>query len=405
LASDWGELRATGQAFLRDFEDGLPQSFVGQFAFTDTVLNPPGLYETPLEIPQIQVDMRLRLNPFSIDLGQVFVQADDVSILTKGRFAATQDGWDVAVDTQIPHMDHAGLLRLWPEAAMVKVRRWLVNQVPEGKYTDLNLAIRNRPGQPPQVAGTYAFEAANVKFLKTMPPIIGGAGVGTFTSESFSTTLSAGKVLAPEGGEIDVAGSTLFIPDLRLDPRPAEYDLNLRGSITAALSLMDFHPLNLTSRAKLQPDVADGQVAVNVALTHPMKRGVVPSEVGVEVNATLFDLASSDLIPNRSLAARRLRLFANKERLEITGPATVDGVAIDGAWVQRFDGSGSRLQAGLTLSQAALTAFNVSLPPGSVSGSSPALIDLRIPVARATPPASLLTKRTAERPFCGATVP
>lgn len=379
MASDWGQIRATGQTFLKDVVDGLPQSFVGQFAFTNTVINPPGLYETPLTLPQIQVDMRLQLNPFTVDFGQVFVQSDDVTVLGNGRFAATPEGWDVGFDAQIPRMDHAGLLRLWPETTMFKVRRWLVNQIPDGTYTDLNVAFRKRPDQSPQMAGNFVFEDATVKFLNTMPPILGGAGVGSFTTETFSTTLNAGKVTAPEGGDMDVAGSTLFIGDLSLDPRQGEYDINLRGSMTATLSLMDFHPLNLTSRANLSADVADGQVTANVALTHPMKRGVVPTEVGVEITATLSNLASSGLIPGRRLEARRLDLFANKERLEIGGQASLDGVSIDGTWEQRFDGSGSRLQAGLTLSQSVLSAFNVSLPPGSVSGATPARIDLRIP--------------------------
>jgi hypothetical protein len=378
ITSDWGQLRATGQAFLKDVTDGLPQSLVGQFGFTDTVFNPPGVYEDGLSLPQMQVDMRLNLKPFAIDLGQVFVQSDDVSILTTGRFAATDAGWDVALDTQIDRMEHADLLRLWPATVMAKVRGWMVDQVPLATYKDFHLAFRQRPGQEAQMAGNYAFEGSEVWFLNSMPPIEGGAGLGSFTADVFSTTLDAGTIRAPSGGAMNVAGSTLFLPDLSLDPRPAEYDLQLSGSMTAALALMDLPPLGLTSRAKLPVDVADGRVQMSITLTHPMKRGIVPSEVGVGVTAVLRDLSSDRLIPNRRLSADRLTLFADKTRLEIEGPATVDGVAINGSWVQRFDGSGSRLQAGMTLSERSLTAFNVALPPGSVAGSSPGRLDLRI---------------------------
>ena len=383
LTSDWGQLQATGQAFLKDITDGLPKAFVGQFAFTDTVFSPPGLYDTPLDLPAIQVDMRLRLDPFAIDLGQVFVQSNDVTVLSHGRFVATDQGWDVAVDTTVDQMDHAGLMRLWPTGAIASVRGWMANQIPQAIYRDFTMAFRKRPGTPAQSAGTFAFEDTTIQFLNTMPPIIEGAGLGTFTSEMFSTTLTAGRIIAPQGGDMDVAGSTLVMPDLALNPRPAEYDLNLRGSLTSALALMDLKPMGYTSLARLPADVAAGDVALNVRLTHPMKTGIVSSEVGVVVNATLSDIASSGLIPERRLVADQLRLYADKERLEIAGLATVDGVAIDGTWVQRFDGSGSRLQAGLTLSETSMAAFNVSLPPGSVSGASAARLDLRIPPARA----------------------
>lgn len=379
VQSDWGEAQATGQAFLQDVTDGLPQSLVGQFTLSETVLSPPGLYDAPLVLDQAQIDMRLKLAPFALDIGQIYVESQDVAVLSDGRLRATDAGWDVALDTRIERMAHADLLRLWPVTAMPSVRGWMVSQIPQATYRDVTLAFRKRAGAAAQTAGTYAFSDTTVQYLNTMPPVTGAKGVGTFTSEMFATTLSSGTITAPLGGDMDVAGSTLIMPDLQQDPRPAEYDMNVQGSLTAALALMDLPPMGYTSLAGLPADVADGQVTLNMQMTHPMKTGIVSSEVGVTVNATLSDVASDGLIPARQLAADRLRLYADKERLEIAGPATIDGVPLNGTWVQRFDGTGSRLNAGLTLSPAALSAFNVSLPPGTVAGAAAARIDLAIP--------------------------
>jgi hypothetical protein len=379
VSSDWGNLRATGHAFAQDITDGLPQSLVGQFTFTDTLINPPGLYEGGLTLPHAQVDMRLNLQPFAIDLGQVLVQTDDVSILTNGRLAATNAGWDVAIDTQVSQIDHSALMRIWPETAMFKVRRWLAAQIPLATYSDIYLAMRKQPGQAAQVAGNFAFADAEVWFAKSMPPIEHGAGVGAFNSETFTVSIDAGHVTAPQGGTINLAGTTMHIPDLKQDPRPAEYDLRLSGPVTATLSMLDMPPLGLIARAKLPIDVAQGRVSAQVDMTHPMRRGNTPADFGVSVNAVLHGVESDRLIPNRSLSAQRLDLYADKSRLEIAGAAVVDGVAVDGTWVQRFDGSGSRLQAGLTLSEASMQAFNVKLPPGSVTGRAAGRIDMRLP--------------------------
>ncbi|MCK0119668.1 DUF3971 domain-containing protein [Loktanella sp. F6476L] len=383
VSSDWGNLRANGQAFLKDIEDGLPQSLVGQFSFADTLLNPPGLYENGLTLPNTQVDMRLNLSPFAIDLGQVFVQTETVNILSKGRFAATDAGWDVAVDAGIDQFDQAALLQLWPAQSLGKVRGWLERQVPLADYSDLHFAFRKRPGAAAQVAGNYAFENAEIWFLNSMPPIVGAAGLGTFTADTFTTTLDAGHVAAPVGGRLDATGSVLHMPDLKQDPRPAEHDIRLSGSMTAVMSMMDLPPLGFTTRAKLPVDVADGSVNARINLRHPMRRGNTPADFDVEVTAELRGINSNRLIPNRRLSADRLSLFADQTRLEISGAATVDGIGMNGSWVQRFDGTGSRLQAGLTLSENAMRAFNVSLPPGSVAGTAPARIDLRIPSGQA----------------------
>lgn len=378
VSSDWGNLRANGQAFLKDITDGLPQSLVGQFSFTDTLLNPPDLYENGLRLPQMQVDMRLNMQPFTIDLGQIYVQADDVDILSSGRFAATDAGWDVALDLGIGALDHRALMRLWPAQSLGSVRGWMDRQIPLATYHDLHVGFRKRPGVAAQVAGTFAFEDAEIWYLNTMPPVVGAAGLGSFTSDTFTTTLDAGRITAPVGGSLDGAGTVLHMPDLSLDPRPAEYDIRLSGSMTAVMSMIDLPPLGLAALAQLPVDVADGQVSAQIDMRHPMRSGNTPADFEVAVNADLRNITTTRLIPNRRLTADRLSLYADKTKLEISGAATVDGIAMDGGWVQRFDGSGSRLQAGLTLSQRALDAFNVALPPGAVSGRAPARIDLRL---------------------------
>ncbi|MBB5721740.1 hypothetical protein FHS72_001352 [Loktanella ponticola] len=383
ISSDWGELRANGQAFLKDIQDGLPQSLVGQFSFTDTVLTPPGIYDDGLTLPLMQVDMRLHMRPFAIDLGQVFVQADDVNLLTKGRFAATDAGWDVAVDSHISEMNHAALLRLWPASIGGASRGWLERQIPDAIYTDVHFALRKAPGLPPQVGGNFAFSQADVRFLNTMPPVIDGSGVGAFTDQTFTVTVDDGLVTAEQGGVVDLGGTTLHVADINMDPRQAEYDLHVAGPATAVMSLLDVPPLGLISRAKLPIDMANGHVDAQIALTHPMRRGNQAADFVVSANAVLRHLSSDRLIPNRSLSADRLSLYVDKTRLEIEGPATVDGITIDGKWVQQFDGSGSRLQAGLTLSQAAMDAFDITLPPGSVAGSSAGQIDLRLQTGQA----------------------
>lgn len=378
IRSEWGQTRATGQALLQDITDGLPRALVGQFSFTGTRLNPPDLYDDGLDLPQMQVDMRLTLRPFAVDLGQVFVQTDAARILGKGHLAATDQGWDVGFDARIGQLDHAGVLQFWPVGIMAKVRSWVAAQITQARFEDIYIALRKHPGQPVQAAGHFAFADTHIKFLKDMPPLTGAAGVGSFTTNTFTATLNSGIVTAAVGGAVDASGSTLHLPDLKQIPRPAEYDLRLDGSMTATLALMDLPPLSLTSKAKLPVDVAQGRVRAQVDLTHPMRRGNTPSDVGVQVNAVLENLRTSRLIPNRRLSADRLVVTADKTRLEIGGAATIDGVPVTGDWVQRFDGTGSRLQAAVTLSQDGLNAFNIALPPGTVAGRTAAAIDLRI---------------------------
>lgn len=375
IQSDWGEAQAAGQALLTDLDGGLPAGFISQFTLRNMIFDPPGVYDASVQIDAAQIDLRLGLAPFTVDIGQLFVQAQGVDVLATGNLIATPEGWDIGLDVQVPQASQPDLMALWPPGAITVVRDWF-DAALQTELSNLAVGVRVPPGQPPIMAGSFEFADTQVQVMRTLPLIQDGAGVASFAGGAFHLSLERGHVIAPEGGRLDLAGSVMTIPDLRPRVKNAVYDLELGGSVTAALSILDQPPFRYLSKANLPVTLLDGRAQVSAQIAMPIKRVVTGDEVNFDVTARLRDVRSTRLVPNRTLVASRLALTADKAGMTVTGAASLDGVPISGNWRQSFRGEGGRLRAEVGLSQDALDSFNIGLPRGSVSGRGVGDLDL-----------------------------
>src|SRR5690606_18303646 len=72
VASDTLNAEITGHAYLRDLtEQGFPRALVTQLQLNRLRVAPLGLFADTLSFDQGAADVRLRLNPFTLDIGQL----------------------------------------------------------------------------------------------------------------------------------------------------------------------------------------------------------------------------------------------------------------------------------------------------------------------------------------------
>lgn len=380
VAGDLGRARAEGQMILGPLRNGLPQSLVGQFRLADVALARPGGAD-PIALDRAQVDIKLDLAPFALTFGAIYAETASLALHGTGAMRATDLGWQTAFDISLPDASHADMLALWPAGQMPGVRSWSDWAIADtARYSDLQVSLRKAPDGPLRVAGSLGFADLDLRYLETMPPITAGRGTASFTDAIFAVALDSGTVTAPTGGTVDLAGSTMTIPDLKAAVRPAQYDLRLRGPIPAMLSLTDLPPMGYMTAAGLGTDVATGSAVVRMDLRHPLKETMTGAEVAFSASADLSGVSSSTLIAGRDLRADSLRLTMDKTAIEIAGRATVDGLPLDASFEQVFGaGTGGRLQGQARVSDAGLRAFGIALPPGTVSGEGTVSLNLSFP--------------------------
>ncbi|WP_299772339.1 AsmA-like C-terminal region-containing protein [uncultured Tateyamaria sp.] len=395
VESAWITAQIDGQAVLGLDDQGGLDDLVGQFRATSLSANPDNLYPEPIEMQAAQLDFRLRLDPFRLDIGQALFQDHGQNLIAQGSLLAAPDGWSYELDAQVAGMMPERLLEIWPDRYAPKARKWVLENLQEGFMRDIDVALRDTPGSPTVAYAGFAYEDARVRYLKTMPPVEQARGSASLLDGRFVVAVDQGFVASPRGGRIDVSGSSFIIPDVRArEGVPAVVRLETDGTVTAGLSLLDLPPLSVMERAGLSPTLADGRLQAAGTLAFAMKKGLKPQDVEYDATGTARDVLSTTLIEGRRLAADTLRVIASQNRVEVSGPGTLDGVPFDARWAQPL-GQGSPQPSQVTgtieLSERTIDAFELGLPPGLVTGRGTGDITIDLPVGGGVPSFALST--------------
>ena len=397
VRGDAGHGRVSGRVLLREPGlGGFPRTFVGQLHLDEVEIGAEELFVEPVTLEGGSIDLRLRLDPFSVEIGRMVLPVagpDAPPLRLGGRIAGRDDGWHVAIDATAERIASDALKAAWPLPVAPKVRGWLARNVTHATLSEVAAALRYESGQPkPELSLSFLFDEAEIRALRTLPPITGGRGYGSITDHRLALSLEAGGVEVPGRGRLDLAGTTMVVPDTRIKPAPAEFEIETEGPVPALLALLDEEPFRFLSKAGRTPDLARGRVRLHTSLGLPLKKGIKPPDMALAAEGEVTDLSSDTIVKGRELRAERMRLAVTKETISAEGEATVAGVPFDGRWEQAIGGEArgtGRVTGEIGVSREGLAAFGIALPDGLLSGAGRAEIDLAL--APDTPPAIELT--------------
>ncbi|MFN7599376.1 MAG: DUF3971 domain-containing protein [Cereibacter sp.] len=374
-------LTASGAIRVPGLAEGQPRAFISQMKIRDLRIDPAGLFEEPVVFSEGAVDARLRLDPFRIDIGQIALNEGNRRLQARGVALAESAGWNLSLDVALNEIRHDRLLALWPVGLVPKTRAWLVSNVQEGVLSNVKGGVRLRPGQEPRLSLGYDFAGAEVRFVRTLPPVRDAHGYSTILDSTHTTVLDRGGVTPPQGGRIDVAGSVIRVPDITQRPARAQITLKTKSSITAAMSLLDEPPFGFLTKADFPVSLAEGQAELTANLRFPLQPKVQAQDVVFDVTGTLGDVTSAGLVRGKTLRADRLLLKADNTGLRISGKARLGNAAFDGTWIQEFGPAFrgiSRIEGEAEISDAALQEFGIRLQADSVTGKGTARLEMDI---------------------------
>ncbi len=178
-------------------------------------------------------------------------------------------GWSGGLDVALGRIDADRLVKLWPVSVVPKTRDWLAANVGQGQFLDLDAGLRFTPGEEPRFALDYDFAEAEVRFIRTLPPVTGGRGRATIIGNAYTVVLEDGHVIAPNGGRVEAAGSVLTVTDIRKFPADAVVQLTTVSDLTSALSLLDQEPFRFLTKAGRPVDLGQGTARLKSTLRFP----------------------------------------------------------------------------------------------------------------------------------------
>ena len=379
VQTEAGKLVLEGQGYLREVKDGIPAVMLGQFKVTELAADPEGIFANQVMLTGGAADLRLRIDPFGLDIGQLVLEDGDQSYLVKGKVRADDKGWHLALDARAEQIDPKRLIAFWPVVAVPNTRRWIEENVNAASLFNVNGALRVDTGKKPVIGLGFEFRDANVRFMKTLPPVQAGMGHAEIANSVFTLVVDGGRVTAPEGGKLDATGTVFQIPDIDIKGPPAVIRLKARGPIPAAMSLLNQPPFRIMEKAGQPVDLAQGTAEIEGEIRLRLVKKILIDDVDYSVNARLSDVRSEKLIEGRVLKADLLTLEATPEQVEISGAGTLGILPVRGSWQQKMgpENAGiSRVEGTVELSQRFIDEFGIGLPKGSVSGAGVGRIEI-----------------------------
>ncbi|MFD0858353.1 hypothetical protein [Roseovarius aquimarinus] len=380
VESEWVTARAEGIAHLVGGASGWPDELVAQLQVSEITADPADLYDSPVEIDGAALDLRLRLEPFHLTIGQLSLSDAGRHLVLKGDLRGEEEGWDLALDGRLDGIDRDRLMALWPEAAVPNTRRWVSENVAEAELSNVQLALRSPPKHRADVFLGFDFEGMEARFIKEMPPIRAMSGKAQLLDGRFAIAAESGWVDPGMGGRIDIAGTSFAVPEVDMEDPPAEVRLRTQSSIPAALALIDTEPLSILSKQGRAPDIAEGRARIDARLGFALKKDLQTDDVAFEVAGSLADVSSEVLVPGRVLRAPSLTLDVDEKGLRVAGAGQLGEVPFNGVYTAALgpDAGGGQVEGRITLSEGFAREFGLGLPPGSITGAAPGWIEIAL---------------------------
>ncbi len=381
-----GEVQATGHVYLRDLDGNWPRSFLGQFRI-ERLAYSGDIFQAPLSLEDVRMDVRLRLDPFSVELAQLVVDNEGIPLQANGSVSARNGLWFATIDATTDRVDASRVLEMWPKALAPKTRSWVAGHVKGGVLHNASAAVRYKTGgMAPEYSLSFEVEDGAARILSGMPMLDGVRALATIRDSAFVLAMDQGGMTVGTGERIDLAGSMFLVPDLRAKPGQGVIEIDVTGSLTAVLTALNSRPLRVMERASQPPDIAIANAEARAVVRLPLIDGLQQDDVTYQVDARIRNVHSESLVKNRVFASPELVLAANESGIGVVGSATLDDVPLTASWRQPFGvgaSDGGRIKGTVNLSQEAAAAFGVPLPPTSISGSAVAQFDLALPATGA----------------------
>ncbi len=380
LSSDMVRVNAHGEALIGSLSQGLPEEFLVQLTLNEFRANPRNLDDDPVALERSYADFRLNLDPFELDLGQLVVRQNGNQIVLDGHLATEGENWAYALNGHMDEVVPESVLALWPKSFKNKLRKWIDQNIYKATLHDIDLAVRSKGAEPPDVYVDFQFRDADVKAVKTMPPVRDGVGFGVLKDHQLHITAEAGYVEADQGGRLDVTGTNMVILNTRIKQSPAVVHAQARGPVEAVLSLLDRKPLELFAKANLPVDFASGWADLEGEIELVLKDKLPIEEVAYDVRGNLSNVRSDHFLPGKEMRGE-LQVTATPDRVEVWGDGTLAGIPATAKWHMlggKENAGRSWLSGTAELSEAALETFQVGLPKGTVSQSGQATYDMDI---------------------------
>ena len=285
---------------------------------------------------------RVTIDNFTLDTGNTSAAASGTIEHTGAGLLA--GGWpqefDVALQLNVQNALLNDFPHLWPARVGPRTRSWVTKHIHDGAIDDMKAVLEFHADTAPDAAkpvdvsrfdGTFSYHNLTVEYFAPLEPVRGIDGTGTFDRTRIDFAPTSGHVL---DGQFESGTVKLF--KLDTNDETADVDVNIRGPLHDALTVLDTEPLGYAKLLSLDAAHAAGTFDAHMFFEVPLKHDLDFDEVVYHAEADLSGVAVPQALFGQDLGAGSFKMTIDRNALKIDGDAELTGVPVKLDWTENL---------------------------------------------------------------------
>jgi hypothetical protein len=228
------------------------------------------------------------------------------------------------------------LKRYWPPSLASGGREWSVESLSDGGITNAKLEVTLDEGPDgidvSSLTGTMNIEGVTVDYLQPMPKARDVSGVATFDTKSMTFKNVSGNV---EG--VSVTDGTVVLADFDKPIESASFDLPVRASIPAALTLINHQPLGYASLMGIDPEKTGGNSTGRIRMKFPLLSTLTFDQIDLSGDFKLENVSIAKIAFDKDITDGTLNVALDTKGMDVDGRLKFGGLEASVKWRENFD--------------------------------------------------------------------
>ncbi len=329
-------------------------------------LNPAGIYEEPMDIKKIYIKGGVDYSINEISISEFNMDFVDAQVNLKAKLNKTGNDTLLRVILDISNMGIDSLDRYWPKEVAVDAREWVVGNLSKGiaNRATLNadvLAVNGnlKNSKINKLDGEIHFSGVEVDYFSPLETAKNVSGIAKYDDKSFSLDIKQGNLK-----DIELKQAIINITDLDLigenEHSKIDINLDLKGSVTAALRILNSKPLEYPKRLGIKSSKFKGEADINLKLKFPLSHDLKLKDVDIKAISKLENVSAKNIVSKYDLSDGEMNLVIDKDLMKIEGRGVFSNAPISFELVNKFSSKKirSRLSADLLIGPSIIKELN-----------------------------------------------
>jgi len=313
----------------------------------DLLLDIEGFTDGISDVDAIAFSGRLDFDNLVADISSLTVRVGEGTLALSGRIADHPESPAITAQGEASNIEANRLKDIWPKPLAKGARKWFAENVSAGVIESARINLDLAGGMiaaadrheklPDEALGLeFKMSGGTVRYLGDLPPLRRVGGRGVLKGDRFDAWVDRAYIEVAND-RLQINSGHFAATALHIIGGPGEIEMNVAGSTSTVLALLDHEPLGFISRFGMDPAIVGGHGEVQASLTLPLAKDVTMDDVGFSGRAVARDVGLPNVIEGVSIDGGELVIKVERSGLEAEGPITLNGVPVNLAWKETFE--------------------------------------------------------------------